>query len=133
MSDYITSDVFLQARALELYNRLISHGRAHLFTNNFTPTPASNYANFVEANFAGYSWVSLTPFLYLPRQVVPGLWQIDCDEISITSVGAPVNIIYGIYVDDGTSVVYSRMFPGGITVTTGISITFAIAPQVSGT
>lgn len=132
MSAYVTSDEFLETRALDLYAQLVSNGRARLYTNNIVPTPATVYADFAQANFAGYSWVALGPFLYIPRRVSPGLWQIDCDEISITSLGAPDNDIFGIYVDDGVSVVYSRAFGAPIHVTTGVVVSFAIAPQVSG-
>lgn len=87
-----------------------------LFQNNFIPNDDSRLADFVEANFSGYSRVDLT-WGGFPILLGDGKAQITADQSPVTfsyNGGLISNIVYGFYVADPTrgKVLWAQRFVG---------------------
>lgn len=99
----------------------------HLFTNNFTVTPASILADFDEATEAGYSPQAVTLSGWTITVTPSGTTNAEATDIafSITESGT----WFGYYVtDDNGVLLYAQQFATGITFGT-LGGTITITPK----
>jgi hypothetical protein len=89
----------------------------HLFKNNFTPSPASVLADYMEADFSGYAAsaaIVWNPAAFLPdgTAVVTG----DAKVFGTTSPATILNTVYGWYATNagGTVLLFGRRFDNPI-------------------
>jgi len=129
MSDLIASNALLLDRATSLRTRLNTGVTARLFTGPTAISPANVLADFSEANYGGYVGQSLAGLFGTPAKIQDGEYQINAVPLTFGCTGTPDNTVRGLYLDDGTDVLFSALFDSPISFTNGVSITLVISPQ----
>lgn len=88
----------MTAAVIAWLNNPASNARIRLYTNVYTPVPASVPGSFVEASFGGYAPMPLGAPVELP--ILPGgrvIWQWPMVTWTATGGGLPV-MVHGMYV-----------------------------------
>jgi hypothetical protein len=119
MAGAVISDYELQLRLNAVRTRWNTLSTLRLFKNNFVPVPATALGAFVECNFDTYAPHVLTGTWTAISMVMSGQWQM---LTGVYVYGTPVstgNTVYGYYVDDGTGVLQSQLFPVPIVFNVG--------------
>lgn len=108
------SNVYLEqgtVKSLDVLRADANHLKTlRLFKNNHTPTPGDTDANYTEADFSGYSSVTLTWNAAFLNGDDKG--EIDADEETFThNGGGTSNTIYGAYVENNAGdVIFAERF-----------------------
>ena len=110
-SDWWVSEQAAWSRA----KQLAEGATLRLFSNNFTPTPASVVADFTEATFSSYNAVDLTGIWGAPTQVVAGDYLHVTSFAEFTSDDGTGQQIYGWYITNDTPrVIHSGLLPAPV-------------------
>jgi hypothetical protein len=126
----IASNVHLLDRAESLRKLLNSGHSAHLFQNDYRPSPKSVTLNFVEAAFPGYTPQTLTGKFAVPSKVKDGEYQTESAAITFAcSVDYPLPA-YGWYILGGGKVKFSHRFLLPAVMTAGKSIVLRLHGEV---
>lgn len=129
MSALVASNALLLDRATSLRTLLSTGITLRLFTAPSALSPATLLAAFTEANFGGYSGQSLAGDFGVPVKIQDGEYQINSSAKTFTCSGSPSNTVLGLYLDNGTDVLYSSLFDSPISVSSGVTFTVSISPQ----
>jgi hypothetical protein len=100
-----------------------------VYSNNLTPTPATVWADLVEATFSGYARVNLAGLWGSSGAIMDGEYKSDLPAQTFTGTGSS-QTVYGWFVIDATPHLWlSQLFPAPITVTSGVNFSIALQLQ----
>jgi hypothetical protein len=123
------SNPFLLSRATALQAYLNAGLTLRLFSNTFTPTPASPRSAFTECTFTGYAPVSLAAAFGAPALVVDGQYQLTSVTLAFLCTSGPGQNIAGWYIDDGANMIGCQAFDSPFHISSGVSFDFLLKPQ----
>jgi len=116
-----------------IITELLDGAELALFKNNYTPINSSILSNFTEANFTGYSRITLSGW---------SAAALDANNKAATSLGpqtftcsgsATPNDIYGIFVlTAGGALLYAERNPAGAVTINTAGQTFSYTPKFTG-
>lgn len=135
MGGIIDSNVQLQAIMDYIRGTFLNTANSYvrLFKNNFTPTPASVFADFTECDFIGYAAVQINSKFGTPYKVIDGKYQTDSSAFTFTQTSGSAQTAYGWYLTwyDGvtTTVRKSGVFVSPLSFAPGASFNIQLSPQ----
>jgi hypothetical protein len=104
-------------------------GWLRLFKNIFTPAYGSLPSDFVEANFTGYTPVSLSGAFSAPAKQVDGYYTSSTPTLSFTNSGASPSTVYGWWVSAGANWFFGGAFQSPVTIESGGTFAFGLTWQ----
>jgi hypothetical protein len=100
-----------------------------VFSNNYTPTPASVWADLTEATFSGYGRINLAGLWGSSGAIMDGEYKSDLPAQTFTGTGSS-QTVYGWFVIDATPHLWlAQNFPAPISVTSGVNFSIALQLQ----
>ena len=111
------------------------HGAiAHLYQNNFTPTPGMTLASLTEADYTGYAASSALTW-GTPGFLPAGPAVVTANLVSFVSGATPTlfNTVYGYYITDSPATVlhFARLFQAPIIISGPLQIIDVIPSYVT--
>jgi len=104
----------------------------HLYKNNYTPVIGSDVPDFLQADFSGYTFVSLTGWTPAAFDTIARAIS-HANQAQFTHNGGGVaNSIYGYYVlDPGINLMWAERFTTAPITMALIGDTFGVVPYVT--
>jgi len=136
MGSIVDSNKALQLQIDYLRGTLLNTAQTYvrLFSNNFTPDPASVLGDFTEATFGGYAAVQVNSKFGSPYKVIDGEYQTDSSAFTFTQTTGANQLIYGWYLTwfDGSTtwVLKSAVLQTPWLMAVGGSLSITLSPQL---
>jgi len=104
-------------------------GWLRLFKNFFTPAYASPFSAFTEANFSGYSPLSLSGAFADPAKQVDGLYASATSNFSWMNSGIAAQMVYGYWISAGVNWYFAGTFASPINLLPSQTLTVSLTWQ----
>lgn len=129
MAALICSNTFVLSRANSLRSLLNLGHVLRLFKNPVVLSPATVIADLTEATFTGYAAINLIGDFGSPYFVKNGEYEFASSLQQFDWAGGASQVIYGWYIDNGSTLVMSGSFDSPITIGPSVPIQVQIFPQ----